>query len=69
MALRVAHSPILQDITLFDETGVAIVNGMDRGRVARPLGFALTDPGRRLSRTRLLLEVTRVDPSLVSRDE
>ena len=33
---------------------------LDRGRVARPFGFALTDPGVRLSRTRLLLKVTRV---------
>jgi transposase len=48
---------------------VGLVPSEDRGRVARPFGFALTDPGRRLSRTRLLLEVTRVDPSLVSRDE
>ena len=39
-----------------------------RGRVARPFGFALTDPGRRLSRTRLFLEVTRIVPSLASRD-
>jgi hypothetical protein len=30
------------------------------GRVARPFGFALTDPGVRLSRTRLHLKVTRV---------
>ena len=39
-----------------------------RGRVARPFGFALTDPGRRLSRTRLFPEVTRVMPRVVSRD-
>jgi hypothetical protein len=38
------------------------------GRVARPFGFALTDPGRRLSRTRLFPEVTRIGPCLVSRD-
>ena len=30
------------------------------GRVARPFGFALTDPGMRLSRTRLFLKVTRI---------
>lgn len=39
-----------------------------RGRVARPFGFALTDPGRRLSRTRLFPEVTRVMPRVVSKD-
>lgn len=38
-----------------------------RGRVARPFGFALTDPGRRFSRTRLFPEVTRVEPLGVSR--
>ncbi|MGI4798306.1 MAG: hypothetical protein ACRYG8_30540, partial [Janthinobacterium lividum] len=37
---------------------VAAVPG--RGRVARPFGSALTDPGRRLSRTRLFPEVTRI---------
>jgi hypothetical protein len=37
------------------------------GRVARPFGFALTDPGRRFSRTRLFPEVTRVEPLGVSR--
>lgn len=37
------------------------------GRVARPFGFALTDPGRRLSRTRLFPEVTRIAPRLVSK--
>ena len=31
----------------------------DRGRVAEPLGFALTDPSMRLSRTRLFPKVTR----------
>ena len=41
----------------------------DRGRVARPFGFALTDPGRRLSRTRLFPEVTRIGPFLASRGE
>lgn len=44
----------------------AFING--RGRVARPFGFALTDPGRRLSRTRLSPEVTRVMPRVVSRN-
>jgi len=34
----------------------AVVPG-GRGRVARPFGSALTDPGMRLSRTRLLPEV------------
>ena len=38
----------------------------DHGRVARPFGFALTDPGVRLSRTRLLLKVTRVMPGVAS---
>ena len=33
-----------------------------RGRVARPFGSALPDPGRRLSRTRLFPEVTRIIP-------
>ena len=37
-----------------------------RGRVARPFGSALTDPGRRLSRTRLFPEVTRIMPHVVS---
>lgn len=32
----------------------------DRGRVAQPFGFALTDPGVRLSRTRPFPRVTRV---------
>ena len=40
----------------------------DRGRVARPFGFALTDPGGRISRTRLFPEVTRIEPLGVSRD-
>jgi len=47
----------------------AIWLGGDRGRVARPFGFALTDPGRRLSRTRLFPEVTRIMPHVVSRGE
>jgi hypothetical protein len=38
------------------------------GRVARPFGSALTDPGRRLSRTRLFPEVTRIEPRVVSMD-
>ena len=37
--------------------------------LARPFGFALTDPGRRLSRTRLFPEVTRIGPLVVSRGE
>ena len=40
-----------------------------RGRLARPFGSALTDPGRRLSRTRLFPEVTRIMPHVVSKDE
>lgn len=32
----------------------------DHGRVAMPFGFALTDPGGRISRTRLFPRVTRV---------
>jgi len=39
------------------------------GRVARPFGFALTDPGMRLSRTRLLPRVTRVMRRSSSRGE
>ncbi len=39
------------------------------GRVARPFGFALTDPGMRLSRTRLFPRVTRVMPRSSSRGE
>lgn len=38
----------------------------DRGRVARPFGFALTDPGVRLSRTRLFPKVTRLMPAAAS---
>lgn len=45
---------------------VAMMAGTDHGRVARPFGFALTDPGVRLSRTRLLLKVTRVMPVAAS---
>ncbi len=40
-----------------------------RGRVARPFGVALTDPGRRLSRTRLFPEVTRIMPRAASKGE
>lgn len=40
--------------------------GNGHGRVARPFGSALTDPGVRLSRTRLLPEVTRIGPLVVS---
>ena len=36
------------------------VSSPGSGRVARPFGFALTDPGMRLSRTRLFLKVTRI---------
>jgi hypothetical protein len=39
------------------------------GRVARPFGSALTDPGWRLSRTRLFPEVTRTGPLALSRGE
>jgi len=39
----------------------------DGGRVARPYGSALTDPGMRLSRTRLFLEVTRIVILVVSK--
>jgi Bacterial extracellular solute-binding protein len=39
-----------------------------RGRVARPFGFALTDPGVRLSRTRLLPRVTRSGQHLLPKD-
>jgi hypothetical protein len=45
---------------------VHAINPAD-GRVARPFGFALTDPGRRFSRTRLFPEVTRIEPLGVSR--
>ena len=41
----------------------------DHGRVAWPFGFALTDPGGRLSRTRLFPEVTRIKASVASRGE
>jgi hypothetical protein len=34
------------------------------GRVARPFGSALTDPGVRLSRTRLFPRVTRIGSHL-----
>ena len=43
---------MLQDIAHAPEMG--------DGRVAKPFGFALTDPGMRLSRTRLFLKVTQV---------
>ena len=43
--------------------------GVDRGRVARPFGFALTDPGMRISRTRLFPEVTRIMPRAASKGE
>jgi hypothetical protein len=40
---------------------------LGRGRVARPFGFALTDPGMRISRARLFPEVTRVRPHVMSK--
>jgi hypothetical protein len=40
-----------------------------RGRVAQSFGFALTDPGVRLSRTRLFPRVTHVMSSVPPRDE
>jgi hypothetical protein len=43
--------------------------GLVRGRVARPFGFALTDPDRRFSRIRLFPEVSRVMPHVVSMGE
>ena len=45
-----------------------VLDILGRGRVARPFGSALTDPGRRLSRTRLFPEVTRIGPLVVSTD-
>jgi len=36
------------------------------GRLARPCGFALTDPDVRLSRPRLVSKVTRVMPGVAS---
>ncbi len=57
----------LRDVEdLLTARGVTVSYG--RGRVAGPFGFAFTDPGRRLSRTRLFPEVTRVMPRVVSRD-
>jgi hypothetical protein len=44
----------------WSEYNRALVRG--RGRVARPFGFALTDPGVQLSRTRLFPKVTRIMP-------
>jgi len=35
------------------------IRGLQDGRVARPFGFALTDPDVRLSRIRLLPELNR----------
>jgi hypothetical protein len=55
--------PSTMEITII---GLDIAKGS--GRVARPFGSALTDPGRRLSRTRLFPEVTRVMPHVVSKD-
>jgi hypothetical protein len=52
-----------------DEKIASLMTTEDRGRVARPFGFALTDPGRRLSRTRLFPEVTRIVPPAVSKGE
>jgi hypothetical protein len=37
--------------------------------IAKPFGFALTDPGMRLSRTPPFPRITRVIPSVSSRDE
>ena len=48
---------------------MAEISPLGRGRVARPFGFALTDPGRRISRTRLFPEVTRIKPLVVSMGE
>ncbi len=47
---------------------VQLVLDAGAGRVARPFGSALTDPGLRLSRTRLFPEVTRIGPLVLSRD-
>ena len=48
---------------------MAEISPLGRGRVARPFGFALTDPGMRISRTRLFPEVTRIMPLVVSMGE
>ncbi len=40
-----------------------------RSEKAFHVGFALTDPGMRLSRTRPFPEVTRIRSSVASRDE
>ena len=50
----------------YKRQAVGLVVSSGRGRVARPFGSALTDPGRRLSRTRLFPEVTRIMPHVVS---
>ncbi len=48
---------------------IVVVNASGGGRVARPFGFALTDPGMRLSRTRLFPGVTHIAPCLSPKDE
>ena len=84
-AAQIAEGLARLDLVIPDELGylpfsaIASVNAVeisalpeaviDRGRVARPFGSALTDPGRRLSRTRLFLEVTRIEPLVVSKGE
>jgi hypothetical protein len=62
---------LLAIVALVDKWGLYDVPyvGTDSGRVARPFGSTLTDPGRRLSRTRLFPEVTRIGPLLASRGE
>jgi hypothetical protein len=46
-----------------------IGTAVGHGRVARPFGFALTEPGMQISRTRLFPEATRVKPHVTSRGE
>nr|AFJ91318.1 short hypothetical protein [Sinorhizobium meliloti] len=48
---------MISAITVFSKPSESLG---DRGQVAMPFGFALTDPGGRISRTRLFPRVTRV---------
>src|SRR6185312_12199240 len=50
------HLPLYRQSEIYARDGLDLDRSVS-GRVARPFGFALTDPGRRLSRTRLFPEV------------
>jgi hypothetical protein len=66
---RASHQQLGVSSAPIEELGAALVGISVSGRVARPFGSALTDLGRRLSRTRLFPRVTRITPRLASKGE